>query len=120
MILVDTSVWVDHFKKRDRRISDILEQRQILTHPYVIGEIMLGQFTDRLLIRELFVNLESCAVASQTEILEFIETEKLFGRGVGLIDVHLLASARLSSAKLLTHDKRLRQVASELRLSADV
>ena len=120
MILADTSIWVDHFKKRDRKILDILEQRQILTHPFVIGEIMLGQFADRLLIRELFLNLESSAIASQIEILKFIEAEKLFGRGVGLIDVHLLASARLSSAKLLTHDKRLHEVASELRLTSDI
>ena len=80
--------------------------------------MMLGQFTQRLLVRELFLNLESCAVASQDEILDFIEARKLFGRGIGLVDVHLLASARLNSVKLLTHDKRLRQVASELGLNA--
>lgn len=118
MILVDTSVWVDHFRKYDRKIVDMLEQRQILTHAHVIGEIMLGQFADRRLIRELFLNLETCAVASQGEILDFIESLKLFGRGIGLVDVHLLAAARLSSAKLLTHDKRLREVASDLGLNA--
>lgn len=115
MILVDTSVWVDHLRRGDARLAELLERGAVLMHPFVLGEIACGRLADRAVILELMRQLPSVVVADNEEALEFIERHRLSGRGIGYIDVHLLASVALTSgAKLWTRDKRLRIVADDL------
>lgn len=115
MILVDTSVWVDHLHKGVPELAQALEQEQVLTHPFVIGELACGGLKNRREILQLLTALPSAAVASHEEALVFIEERTLMGKGLGYIDAHLLASATLvADARLWTHDKRLASVAREL------
>jgi hypothetical protein len=115
LILVDTSVWVDHLRRGDARLAELLERGAVLMHPFVLGEIACGRLADRAVILELMRQLPSVVVADNEEALEFIERHRLSGRGIGYIDVHLLASVALTSgAKLWTRDKRLRIVADDL------
>ncbi len=118
MILVDTSVWIDHFRAEDPMLASLLHDGQVLMHPFVIGELACGNFRDRKGKLVLLHNLPQATVASDKEVLQFIETATLPGRGIGYIDAHLLAAARLSAARLWTRDKRLAAVALELDLSS--
>jgi len=120
MILVDTSVWIDHLRTGDAQLADSLQNSQILTHPFVIGELACGNLHNRKEVLKLLDDLPKAPVASNEEILQFIESNRLMGRGVGFIDVHLLASTRLADEVLIwTHDKRLQKVARELKLTVD-
>ena len=120
MILADTSVWIDHFRRSDASLSALLEQRRVVTHPFVIGEIALGNLGQRRLILSLLGDLPRAARADENEALDFVERRQLFGRGIGFVDAHLLASVSLASpARLWTRDKRLRSVAEELGLAAE-
>ena len=115
MILVDTSVWVDHLRSGDVQLVDLLERANVIMHPFVIGEIACGILRDRLSILELLLDLPAAAVAEGEEVLGFIERHVLHGKGIGYVDVHLLASVALTEgAKLWTRDKRLRVVAEAL------
>lgn len=118
MILVDTSVWVDHLRAGNNRLSGLLEGGLVVTHPFVIGEIALGHLRARDEFLHLLGSLPKAIEATNTEVLEFINTHRLFGRGIGYIDSHLLAAARLSvGAALWTRDKRLHSIAKELGLA---
>lgn len=118
MILVDTSVWVDHLRGADLALAALLEARQILTHPYVIGELALGSLRNRGVVISALTDLPSAIVADNSEVMAFIQRNALFGRGIGYVDVHLLAAARLTAgASLWTNDKRLKAVAETLGLS---
>jgi predicted nucleic acid-binding protein len=119
LILVDTSVWVDHLRKGDSQLADLLERGAVVMHPFVLGEIACGNLADRASILELLQGLPGAAVADDAEVLEFIERRCLHGKGVGYIDTHLLASVALSGdgARLWTRDKRLTAVAAELNCS---
>lgn len=115
MILVDTSVWVDHLRRGDARLVDLLERSVVIMHPFVIGEIACGSLNDRVSILELLQDLPAAAVAEGDEVLRFIERHVLHGKGIGYVDVHLLASLALTEgAKIWTRDKRLRLVAEML------
>lgn len=115
MILVDTSVWVDHLRGGDAQLVDLLERATVVMHPFVIGEMACGTFRDRLSILELLQDLPAAAVAEGEEVLGFIERHVLHGKGIGYVDVHLLASVALTEgAKLWTRDKRLHLVAQAL------
>ena len=115
MILVDTSVWVDHFRRGDPQLTDLLERGVVAMHPFVVGEIACGSLADRSAILELLQDLPTSVVAEREEVLGFIEHHGLHGKGIGYIDVHLLASVTLTDgAKLWTRDKRLRAAADEL------
>jgi predicted nucleic acid-binding protein len=115
VILVDTSVWVDHLRRGDARLADLLERANVIMHPFVVGEIACGSVHDRVSILELLQDLPSVAVAEGDEVLGFIDRHRLHGKGVGYIDVHLLASVALTEgAKLWTRDKKLRLVAEML------
>ena len=115
MILVDTSVWVDHLRSGDVQLVDLLERANVIMHPFVIGEIACGILRDRLSILELLLDLPAAAVAEGEEVLGFIERHLLHGKGIGYVDVHLLASVALTEgAKLWTRDKRLRVVAEAI------
>lgn len=114
MILVDTSVWVDHLRKSNDRLSSLLEQDLVLTHPFIIGELACGSMMNRREILELLEALPRVRTAGHAEVLYLIEVERLHGRGIGWVDAHLLASTLLSHSFLLTSDKKLRLVAESL------
>ena len=112
MILVDTSVWVDHLRRGDPGLVDLLERSIVIMHPLVVAEIACGSLHNREAILELLQDLPAAAVAEGDEILRFIESHVLHGKGIGYVDVHLLASVALTEgAKIWTRDKKLRLVA---------
>lgn len=118
MILVDTSVWVDHLRRADSRLAQALEQGVVAMHPFVLGEIACGSLKDRETILTLLGDLPAAVVATGDEVLAFIEHHGLHGQGIGYVDVHLLASTALTeSTTLWTRDKRLQIAAQALRLS---
>jgi hypothetical protein len=117
MILVDTSVWVDHLRKGAPRLAAALELGSVLMHPFVLGELACGNLRNRGEVLKLLSDLPSALVATDPEVLEFIERRALMGRGMGYIDLHLLASVTLAgTARLWTRDKRLAAIAAEFKL----
>jgi predicted nucleic acid-binding protein len=121
LILVDRSVWIDHLQHGDAILAASLERSQVLAHPFVIGELALGSLRQRETIIGALRDLPRALMAQDDEALAFIERWDLHGRGIGYVDVHLLASARLGGdARLWTRDKRLAAVADELGLAADL
>lgn len=112
MILVDTSVWVDHFRRRNRRLIEALDQEFVLTHPLVITELACGNLKNRPVILAGLDALPQAAPPTDREVLELVEGRKLWGRRLGAIDVHLLASALLSHCRLWTLDRKLRDAAA--------
>jgi len=120
MILVDTSVWINHLRVGEDRLGALLHSGQVLTHPFVIGELACGNIHNRADVLKLLKNLPQAPVASQEEILYFVENNKMMGRGIGFIDAHLMASAALAEAsRIWTHDKRFERVAADLNLAID-
>jgi predicted nucleic acid-binding protein len=119
VILVDTSVWVRHLREGDARLAALLERAEVLTHRWVVGEVACGRLTDRAAVLGLLRALPAAAVASDDEALALIERRALAGRGIGWVDVHLLASALLSHAPIWTLDRRLEAVAAELGVSVE-
>ena len=118
MILVDTSIWIDHLRHRDARLAALLEQELVLIHPYVIGELALVQSRRRDDLADL-LDLPSANVASDEEVLHFIDREALFGIGIGYVDAPLLAATRLTQgASFWTRDRRLHAAAEKLSLAA--
>ena len=117
MILIDTSVWIDHLRQRDDHLVITLLAGHVLIHPWVIGEIACGSLKDREQILDLLRSLPLCSVALEDEVLLFIEQNKLMARGIGYVDVHLLASTKLSGATLWTRDKRLLIIAKEMNIA---
>ncbi|MBB2891840.1 PIN domain-containing protein [Flexivirga oryzae] len=119
MILVDTSIWIDHLRSGDAQLVALLEDGNVLGHPWVTGELALGNLSHsgRNEVVRLLNNLPQATVATDVEVLTLIDHERLFGRGVGYVDAHLLASTRLSNdARLWTRDKRLHATAVQLEL----
>lgn len=114
MTVVDTSVWVDHLRHRNRALVDLLNRAEVLSHPFVIGELALGHMRLRAEILALLERLPRAAPASHEEVLALVDRHRLAGSGIGWIDAHLLSSARLSAAKLWTLDRRLSKVASAI------
>lgn len=118
MILVDTSVWIDHLRQGDSALVKVLEAGEVLVHPFVVGELACGNLVNRGEVLRLLQALPEAQVAGHTEILGFIEYRRLMGRGIGYVDVHLLASVALTSAtELWTRDRRLATVAADLNLA---
>jgi len=117
MVLVDTSIWVDHFKKGNSSLEKLLLDMKVLCHPFIIGELACGNLRNRTEILSLLHTLPEATVLDHDEILYFIESNKLMGIGIGLIDVHLLASAYLAHAPLLTLDKKLLNASDALGIS---
>ena len=118
MILVDTSVWIDHLRKGDAGLKALLGAGQVLIHSFVIGELALGNLRQRDAILQSLNDLPPAVMAGDSEVLGFIERNALFGLGIGCVDAQLLASARLSAALLWTHDRRLHEVAIRLGFAA--
>lgn len=120
MILVDTSIWIGHLRSGDSRLTDLLNRSQVLAHPFVIGELACENLRNRGEILRLLNDLPQSPVASPAEALNFIELRQLMGLGVGYIDIHLLAATVLADdAMLWTGDKRLKKIASKMKLAFD-
>lgn len=118
MILIDTSVWIEHLSKGSRIIEDLLKTSKALIHPFVIGEIACGNLADRAEILSLLNDLPTLPVAAESSVLYFIEQNQLMGLGIGYIDAHLLTATALEPpTRLLTLDKRLKAAAEALNLS---
>jgi predicted nucleic acid-binding protein len=116
MVLADTSVWIGHFRHGEPKFADLLSKGLVLMHPFVSGELACGNLKDRAAILADLHALLLAKVASNSEVLQLIEHRRLWGRGLGWIDAHLLASALLSSCRLWTLDTRLAKAAVELGL----
>jgi predicted nucleic acid-binding protein len=117
MILADTSIWVDHWLATNALFARLLDEGGIVIHPMVIGELAMGNLRNRSHVLQTLAELPPAIEASHKEVLGLIERERLYGRGIGFVDAHLLAAARLSSAKLWTLDRRLALVAEGLAIS---
>lgn len=121
MILVDTSVWIDHLRAGELVLADLLNQSQVMIHPFVLGEMSLGNLTRRDVVLGSLAGLPGVAVASDAEVLGFVEDAKLYGLGIGYIDAHLLAAVRLTpGVTLWTRDKRLRAAAETIGLASHI
>ena len=121
MILVDSSVWIDHLRAGDADLQGLLNRSRVLTHPFVIGELALGNLRQRDVVIGLLEDLPRALVATDAETRHFIDRHALFGMGIGCVDAHLLAAARLTpDTSIWTRDKRLRAVAFNLSLAADL
>jgi predicted nucleic acid-binding protein len=118
MILVDTAVWIDHFRDVDRALSDLLERSAVLAHPWVTGELALGHLRGRGEILRLLGDLPQATVATPAEVLALIERRELYGLGIGYVDAQLLAATMLTEdAALWTRDRRLHAAAEGLELA---
>jgi len=118
MVLVDTSVWIDHFRSGETRLARLLEDAEVVMHPFVVGELACGNLRNRREILSLLSNLAHVAPVSDDEALFFIERHRLHGRGLGFVDVHLLASCAVEGATLWSKDVRLMKAAKDLKLAA--
>lgn len=117
MILVDTSVWIDHLRSGDEALVALLNESRVLMHPFVLGELACGNLRNRDEVLGLLKDLPRATVASDEEVLFFIERHALMGRGIGYVDAHLLAAVALAGvARLWTRDRRLRAVAEEFEV----
>jgi predicted nucleic acid-binding protein len=117
MLLVDTSVWVNHFRRGDPRLEQALMDDRILMHPFVLGEIACGNLQRRSSVLSDLGQLPHAVSAENGEVLEFLARHRLFGKGIGWVDAQLLASAALTRCRLWTLDSRLGDAAASLKLS---
>jgi predicted nucleic acid-binding protein len=121
MILVDTSVWIDHLRETDLTLSALLERRNILAHPFVIGELALGNLKHREAILDSLRGLPSALVATDEEVQAYIDRHALFGLGIGYVDAHLLAGTALTvGAQIWTRDRRLSAAADRVGVNANL
>lgn len=121
MLLVDTSVWIDHLNGQDASLVWYLEEGLVVTHPFVIGELACGNMRNRAQILASLQQLPALPAASDTEVLYFIEQQRLMGAGIGYIDAHLLAAMVIDGSNTLwTKDKRLHELATALGVAAKI
>jgi predicted nucleic acid-binding protein len=115
LILVDTSIWIDHLRRADARLATLLANADVCVHPMVIGELALGSLRDRRNVLSLLDELPALSVATHTEVRHLVEAHALFGHGLSLVDAHLLAGLKISPGTgLWTRDRRLRTAAADL------
>ncbi|MFZ7110303.1 MAG: type II toxin-antitoxin system VapC family toxin [Desulfatiglandales bacterium] len=117
MVLADTSIWVDHLRKGNRHLEALLLDGEVACHPYIVGELACGNIKNRSELLPLLQALPAAPVIDLTEYLYFVDQNHLQGSGIGFVDVHLLASAKLSGIPLWTTDKRLRDAAIRMNIS---
>lgn len=118
MILVDTSVWVEHLRRGESRLDQLLLESAVAGHPFVVGELALGHLRPRREILDLLGALPQVQRASHDEVLAFVEHRHLVASGIGWVDAHLLSAAALSGVRLWTLDRRLARLAKRLDLAA--
>ena len=116
-MLVDTSIWVEHLRKGNRQLELSLLDGEVICHPFIIGELACGSIKNRKEILSLLMSLPSAPVLEFDELMHFIDENQMMGIGIGFVDVHLLASARLSGTFLWTADKKLNSAATKLSLN---
>ncbi|MDO8730450.1 MAG: PIN domain-containing protein [Candidatus Omnitrophota bacterium] len=117
MVLVDTSIWVSHFREGNSRLEALLQNAQVMRHDFIAGELACGNLKNRKEILSLLQALPCAPTVEPIELLHFIERQSLMGTGIGFVDAHLLASAQLAHLSLWTADAPLRRAAEKLRLS---
>lgn len=118
MILVDSSIWIDYLRSGDIILARLLEESSVLTHPFILGELALGNLRQREQILDDLLALPEILPATDDEVMHFINTNRLYGRGIGYIDAHLLASVRLvPGSRIWTRDKRLDALAREMNIA---
>ncbi|MGD9194132.1 MAG: PIN domain-containing protein [Desulfobacterales bacterium] len=117
MILVDTSIWVTHLRQGNRQLEKLLIDGEVMCHPFIIGELGCGNLKNRNEIISLLQSLPTAPTIELDEFLFFIDRNQLMGKGVGFVDVHILASAQLAGVPLWTADKRLKSAADQLELT---
>ncbi|HZD40586.1 MAG TPA: PIN domain-containing protein [Terriglobales bacterium] len=118
MILVDTSVWIEHFRSGSERLKTLLLDEQVLCHPFIIGELACGNLRNRSEILSMLKALPKAQPVEYEELLGFVEARRLYGRGIGWVDAHLLASTMLTGCSIWTIDKPLRKEAADLNILA--
>lgn len=118
MVLVDTSVWVEHLRKGSPRLRELLQGEEVLCHPMVIGELACGNIRNREEVLTLLQTLPRAEEAEHAEVLHLLEKEELYGRGLGWMDINLLASALISGCGFWTLDRRLRHTARSLSVAS--
>jgi len=116
MVLVDTSIWVDHLRKGNRHLEKLLLDSEVVCHAYIIGELACGNFKNRLEILTLLQSLPSTPTINLDEYLYFVDQNHLYGLGIGFVDINLLASAKLSNIPIWTIDKKLREATVNLKV----
>jgi len=115
MILVDTSVWIDHLRRGNDLFSEFLNQNRVATHPLVLGELSLGNISKRGTVLGLIRNLPVVKEATHEEVLMFIEENRMWSKGIGYFDAHILCASLIESIPLWTLDKRLEKVAKGIK-----
>lgn len=119
LILADTSVWTDHLRTNDPLMIQLVAQERLLMHPYVVGELSMGNLPDRTAFIRHLRQMEFATRASDTEVSRLVEDNRLYGTGIGWVDAHLLASALLTEeVKLWTRDRRLNDAAARFDRAA--
>jgi predicted nucleic acid-binding protein len=117
MVIVDTSIWVNHLRQGSRQLEKLLYDAEVMCHPFIVGELACGNLKNRTEIISLVQSLPMAPTIEFNEFLFFIDRNHLMGKGVGFVDVHLLASAQLTGMPLWTADKRLKSAADQLELT---
>jgi len=117
MVLVDTSIWVTHLRRGNRQLEKLLMDAEVMCHPFIIGELACGNLKNRNEIISLLQSLPLAPTIEFDEFIFFIDRNHLMGKGIGFVDVHLLASAQLTGIPLWTADKRLKSAADQLELT---
>lgn len=114
MILVDTSVWIDHLQDGNAQLESLLDEGEVVCHPFITGELACGNISNRTQILAFLRSLPQVGVAGQDEVMSLIEAHRLMGLGLGFVDVHLVASARLAMIPIWTRDLPLKKAAAKL------
>lgn len=117
MVLVDTSVWINYLHAGNSKLKTLLMETEVVSHPFIIGELACGNIKNRKEVFSLLDTLPSSMVVTNDEFLHFLEHHKLMGKGIGFVDIHLLASARISRIPIWTEDKNLKKIAKQLNLA---
>ena len=117
MVLVDTSVWVEYLRNGNVRLETLLEEGHVVCHPLIVGELACGNLKNRAEILSLLQALPVATHGEHEEVMKFIEDHALMGKGLGYIDIHLIASAILTEIPLWTVDKKLNEISSKLGMA---
>lgn len=117
MILVDSSVWIDHFRNNNALLSTHLANGAIVMHEFILGELAIGNFKNRKIILSLLDSIPKLSKLTYDEFIYFLEKNSFYGKGVGFVDIHLLGSTKLAGVKIWTLDKRLLKLANSLNLN---